>query len=100
MHRMQASLPWRAWERYGKARGGVLAGGMTYVAFFSLFPALAVGFTVFGLIVGNRPELQAQVIKSVNDAFGTTIITPPGETEGVVGIDTLTASNSLTLLGI
>jgi membrane protein len=100
MHRLQASLPWRAWQRYSKARGGVLAGGMAYIAFFSLFPALAVGFTVFGLIVGNDPELQAQVVKSVNDAIGTTIITPPGGSGGIVDIETLTASSRLTVLGV
>ena len=38
IHRLQASRPWRAWQRYGQARGGVLAGGMAYVAFLSLLP--------------------------------------------------------------
>lgn len=100
IHRLQASLPWRAWQRYGKARGGILAGGMAYVAFFSLFPALAVGFTVFGLIVGNDADLQRTVIDSVNDGIGTTIITPPGGTGGIVGIDALTGSAELTIAGI
>jgi membrane protein len=100
IHRLQASLPWRAWQRYGQARGGVLAGGMAYVAFFSLFPALAVGFTVFGLIVGDNADLQRQVIDSVNDGIGTVIITPPGGTGGVVSIDKLTGANALTIAGI
>src|SRR4051794_19962424 len=73
---------------------------MAYIAFFSLFPALAVGFTVFGLVVGNNPDLQAKVIKSVNDGIGTTIITPPGGTGGIVDIDTLTSSSRLTVAGI
>ncbi len=97
---VQASLPARAWKRYGQARGGVLAGGMAYVAFFSLLPALALGFTVFGLVVGNRPDLQDKVIKSVNDAVGTTIITPTGGSGGIVSIDTLTGSSQLTWIGI
>jgi len=78
----------------------VLAGGIAYVAFFSLFPALAVGFTVFGLVLGNDADLQARVIDSVNDGIGTTIITPPGRTGGIVGIDSLTGSNELTVAGI
>ena len=98
--RLQALRPWRAWQRYTKARGGVLAGGMAYIAFFSLFPALAVGFTVFGLVVGDDPELQAQVIKSVNDGIGTTVITPPGGTGGIVTIEQLTGSSELTIAGI
>jgi membrane protein len=98
--RVQASLPMRAWQRYGKARGGVLAGGMAYAAFFSLFPALAVGFTVFGLVVGDDPELQGRVIKAVNDGIGTTIITPIGAKGGIVSIDQLTGSNQLTIAAI
>jgi membrane protein len=100
LHRLQASVPWRAWQRYGNARGGVLAGGMAYVAFFSLLPALAVGFTVFGLVVGNDTDLQKRVIKSVNDGVGTTIITVPGGKAGIVDITTLTGSSTLTWLGI
>jgi membrane protein len=100
IHRLQQSLPWRAWQRYGQARGGVLAGGMAYVAFFSLLPALAVGFTVFGLIVGDDAELQRTVIDSVNDGIGTTIITPPGGTGGVVDMATLTGSSELTIAGL
>jgi membrane protein len=100
MHQLQASRPWRAWQRYGQARGGVLAGGMAYVAFFSLFPVLAVGFTVFGLVVGNDADMQARVIDTVNDAIGTTIITPPGGTGGIVSIDRLTDSSELTIAGI
>ena len=41
---------WRAWSRYSEARGGLLAGGVTYFAFFSLFPVIALAFTVFGLV--------------------------------------------------
>jgi membrane protein len=100
LHRFQASLPWRAWQRYGKARGGVLAGGMAYAAFFSIFPALAVGFTVFGLVVGDHDDLRRQVIDAVNDGIGTTIISSPGKTDGIVGIDQLTGSNTLTVTGI
>ena len=98
--RAQASLPGRAWQRYGQARGGVLAGGIAYVAFFSIFPALAVGFTGFGLIVGHDPGKQARVIRAVNDAVGTTIITVPHGRSGIVDIATLTGSDRLTIVGI
>jgi membrane protein len=100
IHRLQATVAWRAWQRYGKARGGVLAGGMAYVAFFSLLPALALGFTVFGLTLGHHADLQDKVIKAVNDSVGTVVITPTGGTGGVVSIDTLTGSSQLTVVGI
>ena len=73
---------------------------MAYIAFFSLFPVLAVGFTVFGLVVGNDADQQARVIDSVNNAIGTTIITPLHGTGGIVTIDQLTGSSELTIAGI
>jgi len=98
--RAKSTVAWRAWQRYGNARGNVLAGGMAYAAFFSIFPALAVGFTVFGLIVGDDSSMQSQVIDAVNDGVGTTVITPIGGTGGIVSMDTLTGSSELTIAGI
>ncbi|GLY13082.1 hypothetical protein Kisp01_00980 [Kineosporia sp. NBRC 101677] len=98
--RAQRTVAWRAWQRYGKARGGVLAGGMAYAAFFSIFPALAVGFTVFGLVVGDDRAMQKRVIEAVNDGVGTVVISPIGETGGIVSIDTLTGGDQLTIAGI
>jgi membrane protein len=96
--RAQASKPWRAWSRYGAARGNVLAGGIAYVAFFSLFPALALGFTVFGLIIGGRLDLQKRVVTYVNDAFGSTLI-GLNDDKGFVSMDQLVKGNLLTLAG-
>ena len=59
--RLQATRPWRAWSRYGEARGNVLAGGISYFAFFSIFPAVALAFTVFGFVLQNRPDLLQAV---------------------------------------
>ncbi|MBT0767963.1 YihY/virulence factor BrkB family protein [Kineosporia sp. J2-2] len=100
LDRAKNSVPWRAWQRYGKARGGVLAGGMAYAAFFSIFPALAVGFTVFGMVVGDDTSMQNSVIDAVNDGVGTTVISPVGGSGGIVSMDTLTGSSELTIAGI
>ena len=48
---------WRAWKRYGDSRGNLLAGGVGYFAFFSIFPAVALAFTVFGFVLRNQPQL-------------------------------------------
>ncbi len=96
--RAQASKAWRAWNRYGAARGNVLAGGIAYVAFFSVFPALALGFTVFGLVVGGRVDMQERVADYVNDAFGSTLIGLPGD-DAFVSIDTLVQGDLLTVTG-
>jgi membrane protein len=98
--RLTASRPWRAWERFSRARGTVLAGGLTYAAFFSLFPALAVGFSVFGLFLGGDPELQARVVDAVNDAFGTPIIKVADSDEGIVTLSSLTDGSTLSITGI
>ncbi|MCD5313578.1 YihY/virulence factor BrkB family protein [Kineosporia babensis] len=100
LERAKRTVAWRAWQRYGKARGGILAGGMAYAAFFSIFPALAVGFTVFGLVVGDDVDMQNSVVEAVNDGVGTVIISPVGGSGGIVSIDTLTGSSELTIAGI
>lgn len=73
---------------------------MAYIAFFSLLPALAVGFTVFGLVLGHNDSLQSRVIEAVNNGVGTTVITVPGGKAGIVDIATLTGSSQLTLAAI
>ncbi len=100
LDRLKASLPYRAYQRYNKLRGGVISSGIAYSGFFSLFPALAVGFTAFGWIVGDDPDLQQKVIKAVNDAVGTPVIKTSPASGGIVDISTLTSGNTLTITGI
>jgi membrane protein len=100
IHRLETSRPGRAWKHYGQARGGVLAGGVAFAAFFSLFPALAVGFTVFGLVLGRGGDLQERVVQAVNSGVGTPIIiTHPGGA-GIVQLSALTNSRQLGLIGL
>src|ERR1044071_6126307 len=77
---LRGTLPYRAWQRYGAVRGNVLAGGIAYFAFFSIFPALAIGFTLFALVLGNQEDLQVQLVKYVNESLGATVISyHPGQ---------------------
>jgi membrane protein len=99
LDRLRATRLWRAWGRYGQVRGNVLAGGIAYFAFFSLFPALAVGFTVFGLVLGGRPDLRSQVVDYVNQTFGGAVVIGTEPDQGVVQITTLTQGNVLTIAG-
>lgn len=61
--RARRSRPWRAWERYSLVRGSILAAGVGYFAFFSLFPAVALAFAVFGFVLRGHPDL----LRSVSD---------------------------------
>jgi membrane protein len=100
LERLQQTKPGRAWSRYGDARGNVLAGGITYFAFFSLFPALAIGFTVLGLVVGGRADLQAKVVDYVNSSFGNVTVIGTQAGTGIVTMNTLVKSDVLTTFGV
>ena len=98
--RIQATQPGRAWKRYNDARGGLLAGGVTYFAFLSIFPIMALAFTVFGVLLRGHPQWLNDVHRYadtalpgfVQDANGNGIIplTLPGRgtlaTVGIIGV--------------
>ncbi len=51
------------------ARGDLLAAGIAYFSFFSLFPALALAAVVFGFVLQGRPDLLAGVGDALNTAL-------------------------------
>ena len=79
----QASKPWRAWKRYGDARGSILAAGVGYFAFFSVFPAVALAFTVFGFVLRGHPDLLRSVSDQIN-AYLPGLIRDAQHPEGLV----------------
>ncbi len=100
LHRWQASFPGRTWARYTAARGNVLAGGIAYFAFFSIFPALALGFTALGLVLGDDNALQRELAGYVNRSLGAEVIGLPGSEGGLVPIDVLIRSSALTFSAV
>jgi membrane protein len=56
----------RSFKWYSDRRGAMLCGGIAYTAIFSLFAALAIGFTFFSVALGNRPELQDAVFAQID----------------------------------
>ncbi|WP_088284505.1 YihY/virulence factor BrkB family protein [Kineosporia sp. A_224] len=97
--RWRATFAGRVWTRYSDARGNVLAGGIAYFAFFSVFPALAIGFTVLGLVLGRDSALQTELANYVNKALGTTVIGLEAE-EGLVYVGDLVQSSALTFSAV
>src|SRR5690606_36096966 len=75
--------------RYGKASGGLLAGGITYSALFSVAAALTISYTAFMTVLGSNTELRGTVIDAVNSALPGNLDTP--------GIDGLIAPEDLVL---
>jgi membrane protein len=96
---LRRTLPWRAWARYNAVRGNVLAGGVAYFAFFSLFPAMALGFTVFGLLLGGQEDLQVRLVQYVNSNLGSVVLTYRTGAGGLVSVEQLTARGVLTTAG-
>lgn len=76
----------------------MLAGGITYSALFSVFAALAIGYTVFMAVLGNNEELRSSVLSSVNSALPGIIDT--GDNGGLVDPDDLVMSTSLNSTSI
>ena len=67
--RVKATRAYRAWKRYGDAHGNVLAGGVSFFAFFSIFPAVALAFTVFGFVLRSRPDLLQAVTAQLSQTL-------------------------------
>ncbi len=78
------SRPVRAVQRYGAAKGGLLAGGIAYSALFSIVAALTIAWTAFMATLGGNDTLRADVIGAVNsvlpgildDGTGTGMVNP------------------------
>ena len=83
---VQRSLPARVYKKYGDARGNVLAGGIAYFAFFSIFPALAVALTVIGLVMTGVPEFRdfivTNLVKGLNSYLPDLINTGKSPADG------------------
>ncbi|WP_172831586.1 YhjD/YihY/BrkB family envelope integrity protein, partial [Mycobacterium asiaticum] len=79
--------------KYLDDQGGYLAALITYYAFVSLFPLLLLLTTGLGVLLADRPDLQAQVLQSTLSQFpviGSQLQQPEGLSGGpaavIVGI--------------
>jgi len=66
---VQRTRLWHAWKRYGDSRGNLLAGGIAYFAFFSLFPVMALAFTVFGVLLQDNQQWLDQIRDYLNETL-------------------------------
>ncbi|WP_052466068.1 YihY/virulence factor BrkB family protein [Mobilicoccus massiliensis] len=90
---IMTSRPMRAFQRFGKARGGLLAGGIAYTALFSIVSALTIAWTVFMSTLGGDPGLRGQVIKAVNTTLPG--ILDDGSGQGMIDPDTLVLDSAI-----
>jgi membrane protein len=96
--RLQGTRPLRAWTRFGAARGNLLAAGIAYFAFFSLFPALALAAVVFGFVLRGRPDLLTGVGNALNSALPGYVRTPDNP-DGILEL-AAPAAATLSITGV
>jgi membrane protein len=91
--------PYRANERLGQSRGGILSAGIAFYGVFSIFPLLVLGFTALGLVIGGNEALQDQIISYVEGLLPGVV----GDTAdgAIVSPETLLAqATNTTTLGV
>ncbi len=88
----------RTLARVGTAKGNLLAGGIAYAALFSLFAALAIGWTIFMAVLGDDEQLRGQLIDTVNKSLPG--ILDDGSGNGMLQPEDLVQDTALNLTSI
>ena len=65
-------------EHYGNVNGSALAAAVTYFAFLSFFPILALSFAVIGLVTRAYPRADDDLISALNDVLPGLVGPPDG----------------------
>ncbi len=88
-------------QHYGRVDGSVLAGGITYFAFLSFFPVLALAFATVGFVSGVYPGARDTLTTALQDAFPGIIETSCGDAAGCIELSTFEeAAGAATVFGI
>lgn len=66
-------------EHYGSVNGNALAGGLTYFAFLSFFPVLALAFAVVGFVSRAYPNADDDLLTAIDDILPGIIGNGAGE---------------------
>jgi membrane protein len=56
-------------KHYGNVQAGMLAGAVTYYAFLSFFPLLAVAFAVVGYVARDYPSAEDNLVTAIQQIF-------------------------------
>jgi membrane protein len=69
----------RTFRHYGKVMGNLQAGAVTYFAFLSFFPVLALAFAVIGYVARIYPDAQDDLVKAINTVLPDMVGTKRGQ---------------------
>lgn len=59
----------RMFEHYGSVNGSALAAAVTYFAFLSFFPIVALAFAVIGFVSRAYPDADQDLVTAINDVL-------------------------------
>lgn len=101
----------RTQEHYSRVNAGAQAGAITYFAFLSFFPILALAFFVVGYIARYYPEAQSNLVDGIEQVFPGMIGPDKGQISlrsienaaaavGIIGVATLAYSGLGWLSGM
>ena len=68
----------RTVEHYGNVNGSALAAAVTYFAFLSFFPILALSFAVIGFVARAYPNADEDLVTAINDVLPGIVGGPDG----------------------
>lgn len=91
---IQRLRPYRAFSHFTNVGGSVLTSGMSYLAIFAVFAALAVGFGVFGYELRQHPDFLSTLVEQIN-GFVPGLL-GYGDTKGAVEVETLLAEHVIS----
>lgn len=75
----------RMQEHYGNVKAGQQAGAVTYFAFLSFFPILALAFFVIGIVSTVYPDARVNLISAINTVLPGIV----GEGDGEISLDSI-----------
>lgn len=75
----------RTVQHYGEVKGSLQAGAMTYFAFLSFFPVLALSFAVVGGAARVFPDIQDTLVEAISRVLPGIL----GEGEGQISLQTI-----------
>jgi membrane protein len=78
----------RTVEHYGNVNGSALAAAVTYFAFLSFFPIIALSFAVIGFLSGAYPNAERDLVTAIDEVLPGIVGDGPGE----LSLDTLRQS--------
>lgn len=78
----------RTFEHYGNVNGSALAAAVTYFAFLSFFPIVALAFAVIGFVSGAYPNAERDLVTAIDDVLPGII----GNGKNELSLDTIRKS--------